>query len=156
MHFHVCRVLWFWQFLAIMWLLPQSLVLCLCVNPVPKSQIYFLLLCAYVYVKSLQSCSTLCNTMDCSPPGSSVYGILQAGILAGVAVPSSRGSPPPRDGIHLSCRLHSFTVSATWEAPLLLQFAFSWSSMKGFIQYLIFWVWLPLLATMHTDFCMFQ
>ena len=33
-----------------------------------------------------QSCQTLCNPMDCSPPGSSVYGILQARILEWVAI----------------------------------------------------------------------
>ena len=43
------------------------------------------------------SCLTLCNSMDCSPPGSSVYGILQAKILVWVAVSFSRGSPQPRD-----------------------------------------------------------
>ena len=37
-----------------------------------------------------QSCLTLCDPMDCSPPGSSVYGILQARILEWVAMPSSR------------------------------------------------------------------
>ena len=47
--------------------------------------------------KSLQSCPTLCNPMDCSPQGSSVHGILQARILEGVAVPSSRGSSQHRD-----------------------------------------------------------
>ena len=31
--------------------------------------------------KSLQSCPTLCDPMDCSLPGSSVHGILQAGVL---------------------------------------------------------------------------
>ena len=40
----------------------------------------------------LQSCPTLCNPVDWSPPGSSVHGILQAGILVWVAVPSSKGS----------------------------------------------------------------
>ena len=40
----------------------------------------------------LQSCLTLRNPMDCSPPGSSVHRILQAGILEWVAMPSSRGS----------------------------------------------------------------
>ena len=44
-----------------------------------------------------QSCLTLCNPMDCSPPGSSVHGILQAGILEWVAMPSFRGSSQPRD-----------------------------------------------------------
>ena len=39
--------------------------------------------------KSLQLCQTLCDPMDCSPPGSSVHGILQARILERVAVPLS-------------------------------------------------------------------
>ena len=42
--------------------------------------------------RSLQSCPTLCDPMDCSPLGSSVHGILQARILERVAMPSSRGS----------------------------------------------------------------
>ena len=48
----------------------------------------------YVKVKVLlaQSCLTLCVPMDCSPPGSSVHGILQARILEWVAFPFSRGS----------------------------------------------------------------
>ena len=45
--------------------------------------------------KSLQSCLTLWNPTDCSPPGSSVHGILQARTLEWVAVPSSRGSSQP-------------------------------------------------------------
>ena len=47
--------------------------------------------------ESLRSCTTLCNPVDCSPPGSSVCGVLQARILEWVAMPSSRGSPWPRD-----------------------------------------------------------
>ena len=47
--------------------------------------------------KSLQSCPTLGSPMDYNLPGSSVHGILQARILECVAVPSSRGSPRPRD-----------------------------------------------------------
>ena len=43
--------------------------------------------------KSLQSCPTLCNPMDCSLPGYYVYGILQAGILEWVALLSSRIFP---------------------------------------------------------------
>ena len=39
----------------------------------------------------LQSCPTLCNPVDCSPPGSSVHGILQARILEWVAILSSKG-----------------------------------------------------------------
>ena len=44
-----------------------------------------------------QSCPTLCNPVDCSPPGSSVHGILQARILEWVAISFSRGSSQPRD-----------------------------------------------------------
>ena len=47
--------------------------------------------------KSLQSSVTLCDLMDCSPPRSSVHGILQARILEWVAMPSSRGCSRPRD-----------------------------------------------------------
>ena len=61
-----------------------------------------LLACVCVCAKLLQSCPTLCDPMDCSPPGSSVHGILQARILERVAMPSSRGSSQPRDGNHLS------------------------------------------------------
>ena len=43
-----------------------------------------------------QSCLTFCDSMDCSPPGPSVHGILQARILAWVAIRSSRGSSQPR------------------------------------------------------------
>ena len=50
-----------------------------------------------VCAKSLQSCLTLCDPVDCSPPGSSVRGILQARILERVAMPSSRGSSSPGD-----------------------------------------------------------
>ena len=44
-----------------------------------------------------QSCQTLCDPIDYSPPGSSVYRILQASILEWVAIPFSRGSSQPRD-----------------------------------------------------------
>ena len=41
------------------------------------------------------SCPILCDPMDCSPPGSSVHGVLQARILVWVAIPFSRGLPAP-------------------------------------------------------------
>ena len=44
-----------------------------------------------ICAKSLQLYPTLCDPVDCSAPGSSVHGILQARILEWVAVPSSRG-----------------------------------------------------------------
>ena len=52
---------------------------------------------AVLHAKSMQPRLTLCDPMDYSPPGSSVYGILQAGILEWVAMPSYKGSSLPRD-----------------------------------------------------------
>ena len=49
-----------------------------------------------------ESCPTLCEPENCSLPGSSVHGILQARILACVAMPSSRGSLQPRDRTQVS------------------------------------------------------
>ena len=45
--------------------------------------------------KSLQLCLTLSDPMDCSPPGSSVHGVLQGKILEWLAIPFSRGYPDP-------------------------------------------------------------
>ena len=57
----------------------------------------------YVLWLVTQLCSTLCDPMDCSPPGSSVHGILQARILEWVAMPSSMGSSRHRDQTQVSC-----------------------------------------------------
>ena len=74
-----------------------------------------------VYVCS-QSCLTLCDFMDCSPPGSTVHGILQTRILELVAMPSSPESTWPRDRIKISCISciagGFFITSASWEAHL--------------------------------------
>ena len=53
-------------------------------------------LCLCACAKSFHSCLTLCDPMHCSPPGSSVLGILQARILEWVARPSSGDLPDPR------------------------------------------------------------
>ena len=50
-----------------------------------------------------QSCPTLCDPMDYSPPSSSVHRILQAGPLEWVAISFSRGSSWPRDRTQVSC-----------------------------------------------------
>ena len=50
-----------------------------------------------------QSCPTLCDPMDCSPPGSFFHGILQARILEWVAMSSFRGSSRPMDRTHVFC-----------------------------------------------------
>ena len=54
------------------------------------------------HAKSLQSCLTLCDPMDCSLPASSVHGILQAWILVWVAISSCKVSSQPRDGNFVS------------------------------------------------------
>ena len=61
---------------------------------------------------SLQSCLTLCNPMDYSPPGSSVHGILQVRILDKVAMPSSRGSSQPKDQTQVSVHLLHWQASS--------------------------------------------
>ena len=77
-----------------------------------------------IHIKSVlcaQLCPAFCNPMDCSLSGSSVRGILQAGMLEWVATPSSRDLPNP--GIEPRSRMspvlagRSFTTSGTWEAP---------------------------------------
>ena len=86
--------------------------------------------CVYACVcaKSLQSCQTLCNAMDCSPPdsssppGSSVHGILQARTREWVAMSSSRGTSRSKDRTQISYISPSlagrfFTTSTTWEVP---------------------------------------
>ena len=50
-----------------------------------------------------QSCLTLCNPRDCSPPGSSVHGIFQTRILDWVAISFSRGSSASRDPTCILC-----------------------------------------------------
>ena len=81
--------------------------------------------------KLLHSCPTLCNPVDCSLPGSSVHGIVQARILEWVAMPSSRGSSQLKDRIRVSC---IFCIDrqilyhwATWEAQ-------SYDSDENFIN----------------------
>ena len=74
-------------------------------------------LCVWQTVLVAHLCPTLWNPMDCSLPGSSVHGILQARILERVAIPFSRGSSQSRDWIRVSCIAGEFfTVWATSEA----------------------------------------
>ena len=61
-----------------------------------------------VCVKVTQSCPTLCDPMDYSPPGSSVHEMLQARLLKWVAIPFSRGSSWPGDQTQVSCTASRF------------------------------------------------
>ena len=89
-----------------------------------------------MHAKSLQSCLTLCNPMHCSPPGSSVHGILQAIVLKWVVVYSSRGSSWPRDQTHICClflywqedALPLVPLESLWYTLLLWSFSCSVTS----------------------------
>ena len=73
-----------------------------------------------VCAKSLQSRPTLGDPMDCSPPGSSVHGTLQARIMEWVAISFSRGPSPSRDRTPVFCIADGFfTDQATREAQHL-------------------------------------
>ena len=74
-----------------------------------------------VCVLSTKSCLTLCDPMNCSPPGSSVHGISKARILEWVAIPFSRGSFWHRDWTQVSCIAgRFFTNWANREAQSVL------------------------------------
>ena len=79
-------------------------------------EVWHAAVCVCVCTKSLQSCQTLCDSVACSLPGSSVQRILQTRTREWVAVPSSRGSSRLRDWTCESCLLHRQVVitSATW------------------------------------------
>ena len=67
----------------------------------------------------IHSYPTLCNPMDCSPPGSSLHGILQARILGWVAIPSFRGSSQPRGWTWVFCIAGRFFI--IWATRLRTQ-----------------------------------
>ena len=87
-----------------------------------------------------QSCPTLCNTMDYSPPGSSVHGIFQASILEWVAISSFRGSSRPRDQTCISgvsCIAGRFFTAEPqgkprkfWYSPIILNSFLQFSSFQ--------------------------
>ena len=69
-----------------------------------------------VKVLVAQWCLTFCDPMDCSPPGSSVHGSLQARILEWVAISFSRGSSQPRDQTKVSCIAGRFLYHLNYQA----------------------------------------
>ena len=76
--------------------------------------------CEHQFSSVAQSCPTLCNPMNCSPPGSSVHGISRARTLEWVAISYPRGSFQPRGWNHVAFLsfIHSWVLYhlATWEA----------------------------------------
>ena len=89
----------FWWLPAFPDLWPCYSGLCLC-NPSLSLLLRVHSLCCCLVA---QSCPTLFNHVDCSPPGSSVHGILQAKVLEWIAVPFSRRSSQPTDQTRVSC-----------------------------------------------------
>ena len=74
-----------------------------------------------VAVLAAQSCLILCNAMNHSLPGNSLYGIFQARILDWDVISFSRGSSQPRDWNQVSCISgRFFAIWATREAPFLI------------------------------------
>ena len=72
------------------------------------SRLVMLVICCLAFLprsgsEVTQSCLTLCDPVDCSPPGSSIHEILQARILEWVAISFSRGSSRPKDRTQVSC-----------------------------------------------------
>ena len=97
------------------------------------TKFFFLVVClvqACMHAKSLQLCLTLCDPMDCSPPGSSCLWNSPGKILEWISIPFSRGSSQPRvESGSPALQADFFTVWATREAhaqfisfPFLLSF----------------------------------
>ena len=77
----------------------------------------------HVSVLVAHSCLTLCDPIGCSPPGSSVHGILHARILEWVENPFSRGSSWPRDWTwvsHIADRFFTIWIARETRYPLYL------------------------------------
>ena len=85
--------------------------ICICIPDsvccTPEINTVSQLCCCYLVTKFG---STLCDPMDCSPPGSSVHGISQARILELVTNSFSRGSAQPRDQTHICLAGRFFTT----------------------------------------------
>ena len=80
-----------------------------------------------LYAVCAQLCPTLCNPLNCSPPGSCVHGILQARILEWVAISCSRKSSQPwrwnQDLLWLlPCRQILYLLSQPWRHCFILLF----------------------------------
>ena len=110
--------LWFVFFLIIISVAPSKEI---CEREIPSdksttSSLHWIFILDIHCFKSLvtESCLTLCSPADCSPPGSSIHGILQARILECVAIPVSREASQPKDQTCISCFQH-------WQAGTLPQ-----------------------------------
>ena len=91
-----------------------------CPRREPVIRLYLILSYSVYSVLVAQLCPTLCDPMGCSPPASSVHGILQARILEWVAIPFFCRSFWPRDWLRVSSTAGGFfTIWASREAQVL-------------------------------------
>ena len=74
----------------------------------------------------LQLCPTVCDPMDCNPPGSSAHGIRQVRILEWVAMLSSRGFSQSRDQTHVSLYLLNWQVGSLPLVPAEKHLGLPW------------------------------
>ena len=115
----------------------------------PYKIVVFWMHLSSLHIKLPQSCLTLCDPMDCSPPGSSVHGTLQARLLEWVAMPSSRGSSWPRNKLR-SLKSPAlvgglFILAPSWK-PI-------WVLYKNLIQQISLWAMTMYLSLFQlTDF----
>ena len=96
--------------------------------------------------QSLQSCPTLSDPMDCSPPGSSVPGISQARVLEWVAISFSRGSSQPRDPTQVSCIAGGFFTTEPPGKPIC------WYNMSLIFGVPWLWKWVTIHSSWMTIF----
>ena len=110
-----------WSWIIYYWATREATYTCVCVFFYITG--YYKILCHVLCAPSLSHVRLLATLLECSPPGSCVHGILQAGLLEWFAVPSSRGPSQPRDRTlvsHIAGRF--FTIWATREARQTLRY----------------------------------
>ena len=112
-----------------------------CTLKMDKMQVLWLYICMSIYTMHTHVLShvRLCNTMSCSPPGSSVQGISQARILEWITISSSRGSSRPREQTHVTCFSRTgrrvLYHWATWEAPIYTVHTHIYNHYKHFFNH---------------------
>ena len=97
---------------------------------------------ARTHAKLLQSCPTLCDPVDCSLPGSSVHGILQAKILEWAANPEIE----PTSLMSPAFAREFFTTSTIWKDPKVLEtsgneYSKPWNNLLPFLVPNSFCLW---------------
>ena len=104
----------------------ESNILCLCSNYNLSPKVPCLPACS-----AAQTCPTLCNPRDCSPPGFLVHEILQARIQQWAAISSSRRSSKPRDQTWVSCTSCIYHWATQEVAEISAEFSIELSSPVG-------------------------